>query len=116
MIEDEAVAIVPAPKDLPRLLSEPPPTIRSSALLAGDIDYGRTLDPGDANVSVFDRLTETGAEVAAIARLAVRVSPPVDVVMKMGQEATKDTFLSEAVGRRHLHLATHGFFRAGRFC
>ena len=30
----------------------------------------------------------------------------------MREEATKDTFLSEAVGRRHLHLATHGFFRA----
>jgi CHAT domain-containing protein len=88
--------------------------VEPSILLVGDVDYG-PLEPADGERdtarAAFDRLPFTADEVSKIAAEfeASLDAEPRHRKLLTRREATKEAFVEYAVGRRYLHVATHGW-------
>ena len=137
LIEDVAIASVPAPRLLPLILSEDsaPPAAGGLVLAVGDVDYDAdpnaefapasvplSASPPDgsseqavASLSVpraafgtFTPLAGTGPEAAAILKLAGRSGRPTKRLSVAA--ATESAFRRAAPAASVLHLATHGYF------
>jgi CHAT domain-containing protein len=134
LIEEYAIALVPAPQLIPQLLNEPdakqPP---KNLLLLGNVDYdakpGQPSPPSPVQqarafgrkASVprgarqhFDPLPETNGEIATIEKMYRRDFGQEGVTTLDGGRATKRAFWDEVSRHRYLHLATHGFFAADK--
>lgn len=146
LLEEERLAMLPVPQLLPTLVSDAGKrAAEHELLLLGDVDYdssssGAAADatgqsakkkqprrPGEnqaANASrtpaddkLFDPLTNTAGEIAAIGSLYaglydVKPNDPLSLVRAQAGEAK---FRELAPHYRHLHLATHGFFAAPEY-
>jgi len=97
----------------------------SGLMTAGEIDFGTTPaegaepDSGQRAASCvgrgFSPLAATGAEAAYVAR-AWKRSPhrKESVAALAGADATEAAISEHMVGKRVVHLATHGFYATGR--
>jgi CHAT domain-containing protein/tetratricopeptide (TPR) repeat protein len=109
LLEEVAVAVVPVPRLLPRLLGETAPgDAEPSLLLIGQVDYGPASDPGDR--PAFRELEATRPEVLAVRDSFETRHEDGRVMMLRGKKATETAFREQAPGHRWLHVATHGFF------
>jgi CHAT domain-containing protein len=130
LIDDMTIAVIPVPRQLPALLSEPtgpgPSTLdaRPSLLLVGDVDYGGSHGVAGEQIAsrsaagrtqqgvfaTFEKLAAAGPEIAAIrSSFKTRFSSgSVDTLDKA--LASESAFRAEAGKHRWLHVATHGFF------
>jgi len=125
LIEDRAIAVIPAPQMLPSLLqserrSDPP----ESLLLAGDIEYGG--DPGrprdllasrgaigrsrDGQLNEWGQLPQANAELASIERRYRKQVATGESSTLESREATESAFREQAPKHQWLHVITHGFF------
>jgi CHAT domain-containing protein len=123
LIEDRAIATVPAPQLLPGLLAPPTTTRLAGSLLAlGAVNYDRATAaisaPGvplpqaaarDVRLT-FAALEGSRGEVARVEQIHRRVFGATGVVVLQGGGATEAAVRHDAPRHRYLHLATHGFF------
>ena len=122
LIEDVAIAVLPAPQMLPEILSEPvKKSGPSSLLVAGDIDYGS--DPGEAApeggrplaqgrggaLGQFHALPAAEPEIASIKR-RFRKGNGEGLEILRGADATEARFRQDAPNFEWVHLITHGYF------
>jgi CHAT domain-containing protein len=128
LIEDYAIALVPAPQLLPTQLtanSEPRPKPSGESLLVlGNIDYDSAADrptapaasdqpSGESRSSElfnFQRLPSAPAEIQAMRAMCREHAPDGDLLVLENDAATETAFRREAPKHRWLFLATHGFF------
>jgi CHAT domain-containing protein len=84
------------------LLADARPTGSGRGFRSGPIDHDRPAPP----------LRGTGVEALAVAALYRRANKPHagPVATLAGTDATKERVIRELVGRRYVHLATHGYF------
>ena len=118
LIEERAVAALPAPQLLPQLLSKPVAVDDPSLLVVGAVDFG--ADPGPTKLASVrardDRsgkwgpLAGTAVEIAAIQKAFQLRYPKASITELRGGKATRATITDEAPKHRYLHFATHGFF------
>lgn len=124
--EGYAIAFIPVPQMLPRLVNDSEKTNRvPSLLLVGDVDYGAA--PGTSEQLASSRaaprpnaqrglspewsaLGGTRAEIAAVRETFTRRLGGEHIDTLDGAEATEQYFRRLAPKHRYLHLATHGFF------
>ena len=125
LIEDVAVAVVPVPQDLPRLLaakttrSEKSPPSQPVLMLVGDVDYDLRGDQAGGDMVApttfprlrlhFNPLENTRGEILAVRDSFERAYPQGAVRFLRQRQATKEAFCREATNCRYLLLATHGF-------
>ncbi len=125
LLEERAIAIVPAAQMIPELLgakdARPWP---GKLLLVGNIDYDAAPEqrefaqaeqseshPGLRAVARhFGPLPGTREEVATIENLYRLAIGKAGVLSLQNAQATKSAILAAAGQQRYLHLATHGFF------
>lgn len=128
LIEERALAIVPVPSQLPKLLVENSSlsgeTAHPSMLLVGGVDFGAS--PGETRLASNDAprprsairadsfkflpLPGTAREISAIAALYRKQFSSAQLTQVRGAEATEGRLRSMGPKHRYLHLATHGFF------
>jgi CHAT domain-containing protein/tetratricopeptide (TPR) repeat protein len=129
LIEERAVAVVPAPQLLPQLvveMDEPPQMAAAhSLLLVGDVDYG--ADPGGetlagesstladfvertSSLNSYAPLPQTRAEIDRLRETFAAEFTDGSLKVLSGRAATEAAFRQIAPQQRWLHLATHGFF------
>ncbi len=95
LIEDHAIAVVPAPQELPGLLAGKPGG-PMSLLAVGGVDFGE---------GEWAALPATGLEAEAVKGLF-----PGKAAALSGKAAGKAALREALGGHRYAHLATHGFF------
>ena len=108
-------------RQLAEMVKPGTPPAAGGLLAVGGVDYGKA-DAAPAGVAVpgrsagvdresvaFGPLPGTAAEAAEVAELYRKASLG-GVEGLSGSAATKDRLRAAMPGRRHLHLATHGFF------
>ncbi len=100
LLEEHALAVLPIPQALPRLLH--PVAGKPSLLAAGGVDFGEGAGPWDA-------LHATGPEADAVAA-RFRALLRAGVVTLSGAKATRAALRDALPKHRFAHLATHGFF------
>ncbi len=99
LLEDVPLAIIPSPQSLPGLLR---PVKASPSLLAvGGVDFGAG--------AAWPALAATSGEADAVAA-RFRAAFTGAVSSLTGAKATKAALREALPGRRHAHLATHGYF------
>ena len=123
LIRRYAFGTLVSARQLTELAKPGTPPAAGGLLAVGGVDYGRAdASPSPAGVAVasrsaavdrdsvsFDPLPGTAAEVHEVAELYERATLG-RVEGLSGSAATKERLRAAMVGRRHLHLATHGFF------
>ncbi len=101
LIEDVALAVVPVPRLLPRVLATAGGDAPASLLVAGAVDFGEGR---------WQELPATGPEAESLAgrfKAAFRR----EAKQLMGAAVTKEALLEQLPRHRFAHLATHGFFK-----
>jgi len=93
----------------------PKSVVSSEALAMASPKYrGERSNCGDFQSMRFEPLPASGHEVKEIVSLWTKGSGAATVIDLTGAAASEAAFKEQASGRRVLHLATHGFFLAGR--
>jgi CHAT domain-containing protein len=126
LLEDHALALVPHGDFLLGQLRGPAKAAGPGTLLAvGGVAYDdapaeaaragavRAADAGGGRLD-WPALPGTGRELARVAELARALDPPPRVVERRGAEASVARLVRDLPAARWAHLATHGFFAAGR--
>jgi CHAT domain-containing protein len=129
LIEDTAIAVVPIPSLLPKLLQQLSEAVPNEAatkgqpslLLVGGVDFG--ADPGRVNPVALDRsapragaryhwqpLPGTVAEVAGVKDVFAHRLGQAAPIELTGAAARKNAVREQMVKCRYLHFSTHGFF------
>ncbi len=127
LIESYSFVYLQGPSDILPVKTRAP--VGEGALLAGGLDFDRTSGPGPSVSSTdpgllavrgdqkrsFQReyfpLSGTLNEVNGLARRYKEGGLVADKIMILtGQEATESRVKQEVIGKRFVHLATHGFF------
>jgi CHAT domain-containing protein len=127
LLEEYALAVVPAPQLLPELLQAPAPAQapgeRATLLLLGGVDFDarpgpppEKADPGTRAAVLgkegarFAPLPGTLPEIEAIRAAFRRRHPDGTGTELRGGAATEAALRAQSRGQHYLHLATHGYF------
>ena len=131
LIDEVAIAMVPAPQHIDELVSHTNQNAQSGALLVvGGVDYERTdvhreLEEHDVALAEvlgqmrsverdwyrrFRALPGTAEEIEAVRTTFELHRPAGAVHLLLGAEATEARLSQLATQHRYLHLATHGYF------
>lgn len=129
LIEEIAIAILPAPQALPVMFADPPPrNAPNNLLVLGGVDYDADLSGPSEPVANgdkqfgrrhairgdealrFEELPSTRGEAATIATLYTDVFGDQGITILRGKEASESVVRLEGPRHLYLHLATHGFF------
>jgi CHAT domain-containing protein len=121
LLEEVALAVVPAPQLLPELLAPRPDEggIEPSLLLVGDVSYDAAGGAAVADSRSAPRagtlfslgpLAETRVEITTLRDSFEERFPGGRVQMLRKTQATEEAVRKQAPKHRYLHLATHGFF------
>lgn len=124
LIEEMAVVVIPFAQALPDILGPWQSSRENRLLVLGEVDYG--ADPGKPSLGPglvarrgtrfarYDPLPETRAELASVRDSFEQRFPQGFSRQLRRDQATEDSLRIEASAARWLHLATHGFFAAGK--
>jgi CHAT domain-containing protein/tetratricopeptide (TPR) repeat protein len=102
LVEAYAFVYQPSLAELPALLEASERGAGGRALVVGDVDYG--------GLGTWAQLPATAQEGGAVAARAREHLGEQEVAELSGEGASAEAFGRLAVGRRWLHVATHGFF------
>jgi CHAT domain-containing protein len=121
LIEHMAIANVLAPKLFRPAASSAGTAAANhiSALLVGAVDYGRATPSATTSAAEirgrrlrFDALDSTGAEIENLRGTFMAMAADTQVETLAGAAATPLAFCRDAVGKRFIHIATHGYCTA----
>jgi CHAT domain-containing protein len=131
LLEDYALAVVPAPQAIVLAPSDAPRDSSAGLLALGGVEYNRVAasvaapKPSiqavasraarDEGASAFAPLPATLGELTTIQKLHRGRFGGQSQKVLQGAAATEQALLEEAPRSRYLHLATHGYFAAPRF-
>ena len=126
LLEERAIALIPAPQLLPEILDDEPRTPQSEdcVLLVGDVDFNSDPLPAGTDQEssanhgelaglnpAANKLEGTRQEIQQIAELHKKVfGSNVPAAVLTGSQATETALNEEAPQASYLHIATHGFF------
>lgn len=111
LIEDVAIATVPVPSLLLRLLAARPKAGPASLLAVGGVDYdARRPGPAVKPATKWAALPATAAEAKDAADRFRAAFPKAPITSLTGAKADKNATRNALTKVRFAHLATHGFF------
>jgi CHAT domain-containing protein/Tfp pilus assembly protein PilF len=122
-VDELTFASIPSAQSLVNRRRAPHP-IRSGALIVGGVDYG-AAPAGNAAAAArgpsrsrlitrWPALGETLNEARSVERIFRETHPGEAVDLLTGDRASKAALRAHLADRRLIHLATHGYFDAGR--